>query len=92
MKELKIGERYTWDEVKEAYPGMWIRMSECNLTIGSGIIDGILIGVYNDDESINVEIKMLSEKSNDKLRRTAFDMGIGVIDCLNAEMEVRNEP
>lgn len=91
MKDLEFGERYTWDDVKEAYPGMWVRMSECNLTTGSGIVDGILIGVY-DDESIDVEIEMLKKKSKDKLRRTTFDMNVGVIDCLNAEMEVRDEP
>ena len=57
-KELEIGKRYTWEEVVEAYPGKWVRMSDCNLTVGSGIIDGILVGVYTDDESEKVELEM----------------------------------
>ncbi|MDE6616326.1 MAG: hypothetical protein K2K35_07135 [Lachnospiraceae bacterium] len=43
-KELELRKRYTWEEVVEAYPGMWVRMSDCNLTISLGIIDGILAG------------------------------------------------
>ena len=38
-------EKDTPGGVVKAYPGMWVRMSDCNLTIGSGIIDGILGGV-----------------------------------------------
>ena len=55
-KELEIGKRYTWEEVVEAYPGMWVRMSDCNLTVGSGIIDGILAGVYTDDSVEPIQI------------------------------------
>ena len=92
MNKLEIGKRYTWNEVKETYPGMWVRMSDCNLTIGSGIIDGTLVGVYTDDESIDAEIKMLDEGAKDMFCRTTDGMGIGVIDCLNAELGVRDEP
>lgn len=31
-KELELGKRYTWEEVVEAYPGMWARISDCSLT------------------------------------------------------------
>ena len=78
-KELEIGKRYTWEEVVEAYPGKWVRMSDCNLTVGSGIIDGILVGVYTDDESEKVELEMWDEESKDKLRRTTIGFGVGVI-------------
>ena len=91
-KELEIGKRYTWEEVVEAYPGKWVRMSDCNLTVGSGIIDGILAGVYTDKESTKIELKMRHEKSKDKLRRTTVGFGVGVIECLNARMEVKDEP
>ena len=91
-KGLEIGKRYTWEEVVEAYPGMWARMSDCNLTIGSGIIDGILAGVYTDDAVDLVMIKMHRENSKDELQRTTFGFNIGVIECLNAEMEVKDEP
>lgn len=91
-KELEIGKRYTWKEVVEAYPSMWIRMSNCNLTIGSGIIDGVLKGVYSDDNVEPVMIQMHREESMDKLRRTNCDIDIGLIECLNAEMGVRDEP
>ena len=90
--ELEIGKRYTWEEVVEAYPGMWVRMSDCNLTIGSGIIDGVLVGVYTDDESEAVELGMWDEESKDELRRTTFGFNIGVIEFLNAEMGVKDEP
>lgn len=90
--ELEIGKRYTWEEVVEAYPGMWVRMSDCNLTIGSGIIDGVLVGVYTDDESEAVELGMWDEESKDELRRTTFGFNIGVIECLSAEMGVKDEP
>ena len=91
-KELEIGKRYTWEEVVEAYPGKWVRMSDCNLTVGSGIIDGILVGVYTDDESEKVELEMWDEESKDKLRRTTIGFSEGVIECLNARMEVKDEP
>ncbi len=90
--ELEIGKRYTWEEVVEAYPGKWVRMSDCNLTVGSGIIDGILVGVYTDDESEKVELEMWDEESKDKLRRTTIGFSVGVIECLNARMEVKDEP
>ena len=54
-------------------------MSDCNLTVGSGIIDGILVGVYTDDESEKVELEMWDEESKDKLRRTTIGFGVGVI-------------
>lgn len=91
-KELEIGKRYTWEEVAEAYPGKWVRMSDCNLTAGAGITDGILVGVYTDKESTKVELKMRHERSKDKLRRTTIGFGVGVIECLNARMEVKDEP
>ncbi|MCX4327344.1 MAG: hypothetical protein OSJ45_08620 [Lachnospiraceae bacterium] len=91
-KELELGKRYNWEEIVEAYPGMWVRMSDCNLTIGSDIIDGILLGIYTDRDVAPVQIKMWHEKSKDELQRTTYDMNIGVIECLNAEMEVKDEP
>ncbi len=91
-KELEIGKRYTWEEVVEAYPGKWVRMSDCNLTAGSGIIDGILVGVYTDDESEKVELEMWDEESKDILDRTTIGFNVGVIECLNAEVGVKNEP
>ena len=91
-KELEIGKTYTWEEVVEVYPGKWVRMSDCNLTVGSGLIDGILVGVYTDDESEKVELEMWDEESKDKLRRTTIGFGVGVIECLNARMEVKDEP
>lgn len=91
-KELEPGKRYTWEEVAEAYPGMWARMSDCSLTYGSGIINGILVGVYSDDEVEPVQIQMWDDESKDELRRTTSEMSVGVIECLNADMEVRDEP
>lgn len=91
-RELELGKRYTWDEVVEAYPGMWVRMSDCNLTVGFGIIDGILVGVYTDDEVEPIQIQMWDEKSKDMLDRTTIGFSVGVIECLNAEMGVKDEP
>lgn len=88
-KKLELGKRYTWEEVSGAYPGMWVRMSNCNLSAGGDIDNGILVGVYTDEESIEVELKMWDEESKDELQRTTYDMNIGVIDCLNAVMEVQ---
>lgn len=91
-KELELGKRYTWEKVVEAYPGIWARMLDCNLTVGSGIIDGILIGVYTDKESTEVELKMRHEKLKDILDRTTLGFSIGVIECLNAEVGVKDGP
>ena len=91
-KELELGKRYKWGKVVETYPGMWVRMSECTLTYGAGIVDGILVGVYSDDEVEPIMIEIWDEESKDELRRTTSEMGIGVIECLNATMEVRDEP
>ena len=90
--ELEIGKRYTWEEVVEAYPGKWVRMSDCNLTVGYGIIDGILVGVYTDKESTKIELKMRHERSKDILDRTTIGFNVGVIECLNAEVGVKDEP
>ena len=92
MKELEIGKRYTWEEVKKAYPGKWVRMRDCNLSPGKDIIDGILVSVHSDDEAGTMKLKLFKEKSTDKFRRTEFGMNIGVIECLNARMEVTDEP
>ena len=91
-KELEIGKRYTWEEVVEAYPGKWVRMSDCNLTVGSGIINGILVGVYTDDESEKIELQMWDEDTKDEFQRTTFGFNVGVIECLNAEMGIKDEP
>ena len=69
---------------------MWVRMSKCNLTKGYGIIDGILVGVYSDDEEEPIQIEIWDEESDDILDRTTCGMNIGVIECLNAEIEVRD--
>ena len=92
LKELEMGKRYTWDEVVEAYPGMWVRMTDCTLIQDVILIDGVLVGVYTDDESEEVELKMWDEESSDELRRTTIGINTGIIECLNAEMEVRDEP
>ena len=89
-KELEIGKRYTWEEVVEAYPGMWARMSDCNFIVGLGVIDGILVGVYTDNEMSSIDIEMKHEKSKDILDRTTYGFNIGVIECLNARMEVKD--
>lgn len=96
-KELKLGKRYTWKEVTETYPDKWVRMNDCTLGWGNGIVDGILVGVYNDGETEDVRLEVWQGRNNDatkndRLRRTSIGMGVGVIDCLNAKMEVRDEP
>lgn len=91
-RELKFGNRYTWKEVQEVYPDKWVRMHDCTLGWGDSIIDGILLGVYNDGETEDVRIEIWDSGSDDLLDRTSIGMGVGVIDCLNAKMEVRDEP
>lgn len=91
MKELKLGERYTWKEVADAYPDRWVRMSECTLAWGSSIIDGILVGVYTDDEYDEADRQVWESHSKDKLRRTTSGITFGVIECLNAEMRSKDE-
>ena len=56
------------------------------------VIDGILVGVYTDDESEKVELEMWDEESKDILDRTTIGFNVGVIECLNARMEVKDEP
>lgn len=89
-KELELGKRYTWEDVQKAYPGKWVRMHDCTLGWGDSIIDGILLGVYNDGETEDVRIEMWDSGSDDVLDRTSISMGMGSIDCVNAEMEVRD--
>ena len=95
-KELEIGKRYAWKEVQEAYPDKWIRMNDCTFGWGQSIIDGVLAGVYNDGETEDVWIEIWKGRNdktkNDRLDRTSCGMGSGIIDCLNAKMEVRDEP
>ncbi len=95
-KKLEIGKGYTWKEVQEAYPNKWVRMNDCTFGWGNSIVDGVLTGVYNDGETEDVRIEVWEGRNNktknDRLRRTSIGMGVGVIDCLNAKMEVRDEP
>lgn len=70
-------------------------MNNCTFGWGNGIIDGILVGVYNGGETEDVHIEVWEGRNdktkNDRLRRTSIGMGNGIIDCLNAKMEVRDE-
>ena len=96
-RELELGKRYTWDEVVEAYPGKWVRMNDCTFGWGNGIKEGILAGIYSDDDDetddVWLEIRHGGEKTkNDRIERTTIGMGMGFIDCLNATMGVRDEP
>lgn len=88
MKELEFNKRYTWKEVVEAYPGKWVRMSQCTLSEGAGIIDGILVSIHNDEEYGHTKIMLLDAGSDDELRRTTSEMSVGIITCWNARMEV----
>ena len=72
----------------EAYPGKWVRMSDCNLGYGGGIIDGILVSIHNDKECGHIKVMIRRDGSRDELMRTTSEMNIGVITCLNAKMEV----
>lgn len=90
MEKLEFGKRYTWEQVVNAYPGKWARMSECSLGYGHSIVDGILAGVYTDDEAENIQMKLWNENSDDLFRRTTYEMAVGVIDCLNAQVGVRD--
>ena len=85
-EELEFGKRYTWNEVVEAYPGKWVRMSQCTLIDGAGITDGVLVGVYSDEEHGHVLALIIKDDSDDILRRATSEMSIGVITCLNARM------
>lgn len=97
--ELELGKRYTWKKVQEVYSDKWVRMNDCTLGCGDSIIDGIFAGVYADDagDADDVWLEVLHGRHNgtakyDRFRRTTIGMGLGFIECLNAKMEVRDEP
>lgn len=90
-KELEIGKCYTWEQVKSAYPDRWVRMHNCKFGPGQCIIEGILVGVYSDDEVEPVQIMVRHDGSHDVVDRTSCGLGIGIIECLNAEVGVRDE-
>lgn len=95
-KELQIGKRYTWDEVVAAYPDKWVRMNDCTLGWGDSIIDGILAGVYNDDDDTDdIWLEVFHGRNDSVAKNNMFcrtTMGMGFIDCLNAKMEVHDAP
>lgn len=78
-KELEIGKRYTWKEVQETYPGKWVRMHNCTLGWGYSIVDGILLGVYNDGETEKIYLEIIDSGSEDRLDRTTIGMDVGFI-------------
>lgn len=95
--ELELGKRYTWEEVQKTYPDKWVRMNKCTFGWGNSIIDGIFAGVYNDGETEDVWLEVWEGRNdnatkNDRFVRTTMGMGLGIINCLNAKMEVRDEP
>lgn len=74
-------------------------MNDCSIGQGDSIVDGILAGIYNDNdyEADDVRLEVFYGRrggtaKNDRFRRTTIGMGLGFIDCLNAKMEVRDEP
>lgn len=95
-KELEIGKRYTWEEVCMAYPAKWVRMNDCTIGWGDSIVDGIFTAVHDDgdtdDEWLDIWNGRNGRARNDRFRRTEVGIGVGIIDCLNAQMEVRDEP
>lgn len=78
-KELEIGKRYTWKKVQEAYPGKWVRMRNCTLGWVYSIVDGILLGVYNDGETEKIYLEIINSGSEDRLDRTTIGMDVGFI-------------
>lgn len=79
MGDLELGKRYTWEQVIEAYPGKWARMSECVLGYGQSIVNGILEGIYTDSEMSSVQAEIWQAKSKDLMRRTTSGMAMGIL-------------
>ena len=71
-KELELGKRYTWEEVRKVYPRKWVHMHDCTLGWGSSIIDGILLGVYNDGETEELRLKLIDSNPDYILDRTTI--------------------
>ena len=48
-------------------------MSDCTFGQGKSVIDGILLGVYNDGKTEDLRFKLVDSNSDDRLDRTTFE-------------------
>ncbi len=61
VKEMKMGEVYPWKVMAEAYPNMWLFLTDRIKDEGGVVIGGRLMAVadYDDDESMQKALKIV---------------------------------
>lgn len=74
-----MNERLTWDEMVAKYPDKHVIIEDYISERNADIVEGTVIGVYNDDEVDAAYLKFLKEGRNCIPMRTSMGVNVGVI-------------
>ncbi len=77
VKELELNKRYTWEDIIEAYPDMWVYMSEPVYNEDRDLISGILLAVCDFKNREDICANLYAQGKKFISRRTT-DSGLGV--------------
>lgn len=74
-----MNERLTWDEMVAKYPDKHVIIEDYVMERDADIVEGTVIGVYNDYEVDAAYLKFLKEGRNCMPMRTSIGTNIGII-------------
>ena len=74
-----MNERLTWDEMVAKYPDKHVIIEDYVMERDADIVEGTVIGVYNDDEVNDAYLKFLKEGRRCLAVRTSIAVNTGVI-------------
>ena len=86
---IKDEKFYTWDELVEKFPGMWVIIEDPELTEAGFIRSGKLIGVCDDTEVDEFVISCYKENKKISYERTTEESGVGTVNVQDFKFAVK---
>ena len=86
---IKDEKFYTWDELVEKFPGMWVIVEEPELTEAGFIKSGKLIGVCDDTEVDEFVISCYKDNKKISYEMTTEESGVGIVNVEDFKFAVK---
>lgn len=71
-KILELNKRYTWEQIVEAYPELWVFLTESDFKDGYNVKSGVLVAVSTFEKREATHVRLHNENIKFVCRRTTF--------------------
>ena len=71
-KKLELNKRYTWEQIVEAYPDLWVFLTEPDFEDDYNVRSAVLIAVSTFEEREATHVRLRKENIKFICRRTTF--------------------